>query len=74
MRLRGECLACSMLGECNETNVDKVLVGYTCQLFREAPEPVYTARVETMQEYGDRNAVLAMLKTKTTHQEEEPDV
>lgn len=69
MRLRGECLACSKLGECGETSEEKVLQSFTCMLFAEAPEAVYVARWVMMKQYGEQTAVRAMLAA--THEEEE---
>lgn len=61
MNLRGDCLACKKLAECNYTSVDKVLASYTCSLFEAAEEPVSQARWSMMKQYGERPAVQAMM-------------
>ena len=68
---RGECLACSKLSQCRDTNVEKVLRSYTCMLYEEAPEPVYHARWDAMQQYGEEGAVRAMLPLHTKDEGEE---
>lgn len=74
MTLRGECLACAKLGACRETSVERVLRSYTCALFEAALEPVYEARWTAMKQYGEENAVKAMLKLPAPVEEGEDDV
>jgi hypothetical protein len=69
----GECLACTKLGTCRETNLELVLSGHTCILFKPAPEPVYRARAFMMSKHGERAAVRGMLDS-TTQPEGENDV
>lgn len=59
--MKGDCLTCSRLGNCSETSVSKVLNDYTCSLYGPVEEPVYKARVATMELYGDIPAVQAMI-------------
>jgi hypothetical protein len=68
---RGDCLACAKLSQCRETDLEKVLRGFTCPLFEEASEPVYQARWDAMQQYGERAAVRAMLPLHSTEEEGE---
>lgn len=60
--MRGDCLACSKVETCSVTSIEKMLNSYTCILFEEIPEPVYRARVQLMEQYGEVPAVVAMLK------------
>ena len=59
--MRGDCLSCSRLSFCQETDVEKVLKSYTCVLFEAVLEPVFYARVVMMQGYGEVAAIEAML-------------
>jgi hypothetical protein len=68
---RGECLACLRLSQCRETNVEKVLASFTCIMYEDAPEPVYLARWNAMQQYGEAGAVRAMLPLHHTADEGE---
>lgn len=68
MILRGDCLSCSKLGQCQTTSVEKVLEGFTCWLFDPAQEPVAMARWNMMQQVGEVPAARAMV-AHTTQQE-----
>jgi hypothetical protein len=67
---RGECLACTKLNQCRDTDIEKVLESYTCGMFEEAVEPVYQARWDAMQQYGERQAVKAMLPLHINDEED----
>jgi hypothetical protein len=71
MIIRGDCLACTKLGKCQTTSVDRVLEGFTCWQFDPAPEPVAMARWNMMQQVGEKTAVRAMVAHIT--EEEETD-
>lgn len=58
--MRGECLACKKVNRCTETNLVRMKSGYTCPLFEEVPEPIYTARYDLIQQYGDEMALRAI--------------
>lgn len=60
--MRGDCLTCSKVETCSVTSVEKMLNSFTCILFEPIPEPVYRARVQMMEQYGEVAAVDAMLK------------
>jgi hypothetical protein len=61
----GECLACTKLGTCRETNLERVLSGYTCILFKAVPEAVDRARAFMMSKHGERAAIRGMLDNST---------
>jgi hypothetical protein len=58
----GDCLTCTKLGTCTETNLQRVLDSYTCPLFEPVVEPIYLARISMMQKYGDIEAVSSMIR------------
>lgn len=60
--MRGDCLSCARLGRCMETTVAKVLKDYTCVLYEPVEEPVYRARVQMMEQFGEVLAVQGMLE------------
>lgn len=60
--IRGECLACTKLSSCNETNLQRVLTGYTCPLFEPVQEGVFVARIDMITRYGETVAVEVMLQ------------
>lgn len=59
--LRGDCLSCSRIDMCNNTNVDLVKQSYTCSLFTGVEEPIYRARLLMIEMYGDDRAIAAMI-------------
>lgn len=59
--MRGDCLSCEKISRCTETSVEKVLNDHTCVLYEPVEEPVYKARVETIEKFGAVLAVKAML-------------
>ncbi len=59
--MRGDCLSCSRLQSCAETDVEKVLNDYTCVLYDPVEEPVYWARAHMIEKFGEVLAVEAML-------------
>lgn len=59
--MRGDCLTCARLGGCSETSVLRVLHDYTCSLYEPVEEPVYKARISTMELYGEVPAIEAMI-------------
>ena len=68
--MRGDCLSCSRLGKCAETSLEKVLKDFTCILYDSVEEPVYQARAQTMERFGEVLAVQAMLERPEEPQEE----
>ena len=58
---RGECFACKRVGQCLETNYQKVYWGFTCALFEGISEPEHQARVDMKQRYGDSYTIRALL-------------
>lgn len=59
--MSGECLACLHVGNCKETSLEKVLSSFTCPMFTAVPEPVFLARLTTMNRFGEKTAVLALM-------------
>jgi len=59
--MRGFCLSCSRLSVCNETDERKVATDYTCSRFNPVPEAVFRAREATIQKYGEKLSIKAML-------------
>ena len=57
----GECLACKRISTCTETNEVKIYQGYTCPLFSPVHEAEYTARCEMVLQFGNEQAIAAML-------------
>lgn len=55
---------------CLETSVEKMKNGYTCPLFEEIPEPIYTARYALIQQFGESMAMKAIMKRPTREEEE----
>jgi hypothetical protein len=68
--MKGDCLSCSRLGNCAETSVEKVLSDFTCVLYEPVEEPVYLARAQMMEKFGEALAVQAMLERPEEPQEE----
>lgn len=68
--MRGDCLSCSRLGNCAQTSVEKVLADFTCVLYEPVEEPVYLARAQMMEKFGEELAVKAMLEKPEERQEE----
>lgn len=60
--MRGDCLSCNRMWKCSETSVEKVLADYTCVLYEPEQEPVYRARIDMMEKFGEVRAIQAMLK------------
>lgn len=60
--MKGDCLSCNRLGKCNETDLKKVLNDYSCVLYQPVEAPVYWARAQMMEDFGDSLAVKAMLE------------
>jgi len=58
---KGDCLSCKKVGSCLGTDAEKVLSGFTCQLFEGVSEPEYLARITMMKQYGEKQATRAML-------------
>lgn len=71
--MRGECLACKKVQTCTETSIQRLKSGYTCPLFEEVPEPVYTARYDLIQMYGEEMALRAIMNRATKEEEEGND-
>lgn len=59
--MKGDCLSCTRLGRCSQTNLQKVLKDHTCVMFEPVEQPVFMARVSSMELYGTVPAVRAML-------------
>lgn len=55
-----ECINCLQLGQCTETDVDKVMAHYYCVNWREAPAEVSAARIQAVNMFG-RAGVLAVI-------------
>jgi hypothetical protein len=70
--LRGDCLTCAKIHDCNEVTIERVKESYTCPLFSATDEAVYLARLHMMQVYGEENAIEAMLDRPTDPDEEAP--
>ena len=66
----GDCLSCASLRQCTETSVEKVLASYTCPLFTPVEEPIYIARLDMIQKYGQMEAVSSMVHPPLTIEEE----
>ena len=60
--MRGDCLSCCKVDICSATSVERILTSYTCVLFEAIPEPVYRARVQLMEQYGEVATATALLK------------
>lgn len=60
--MKGDCLSCARLGKCAQTSVEKVLQDFTCVVYEPVEEPVYKARVATMEQFGAALAVEAMIQ------------
>lgn len=60
-RMRGYCLSCTRIADCNETDVEKVKSDYTCLRYEPVEEAVFRAREFTIAKYGDSLAIQAML-------------
>lgn len=71
--MKGDCLSCARLGRCSETSVEKVLHDFTCILYEPVEEPVYKARVTSMELYGDVPAVQAMIDKPEDQEDEEEE-
>lgn len=69
--LRGECLCCSKVSLCTETNFDRIMESYTCPLFEGIPEPIYMARIEMMMKYGAEATIGSMLPRRDPNPEGE---
>lgn len=65
-----ECFTCSKVGHCSQSDVTKILHGFTCPLFTPVSEPVLFARSSMMQMYGGVPAARALLGRNNHHQEE----
>lgn len=72
MVLKGDCLSCSKVSSCSATSVEKIIEGFTCQLFEGVPEPEYIARLEMIQKYGEQT-IQAMLNRPVSKGEEQDD-
>lgn len=57
----GECLICSKVNSCSETSAEKIKQSYVCVLFHPVSEPVYLARLQMLNEYGEQSAIIAIL-------------
>jgi len=68
---KGDCLSCKKVGSCLGTSIEKVLGGFTCQLFEGIVEPEYLARIATMKKYGENQAIRAMLNRPVEKGDEE---
>ena len=68
---KGDCLSCKKVGSCLGTDAEKVLSGFTCQLFEGITEPEYLARIATMKKYGETQAIRAILNRPIEKGEEE---
>lgn len=68
--MRGDCLSCTRLGKCMETSLEKVLKDFTCILYDSVAEPVYQARAQAIEQFGEVLAVQAMLERPEEPQEE----
>lgn len=71
MILKGDCLSCKKVGSCLVTDAQKILDGFTCQLFEGVTEPEYLARIETMKKYGEGQAIRAILNRSVEKGDEE---
>lgn len=60
--MKGDCLSCARLGKCDQTDLHKVLSDYSCVLYQAVEAPVYWARAQMMEDFGDSLAVKAMLE------------
>lgn len=58
---KGDCLSCKKVGSCSATDEQKVLDGFTCQIFEGVSEPEYRARIDTIKRYGEQQAIRALL-------------
>ena len=47
-----QCINCNHLGSCPETDVDKVMEGYSCQRWEEVRPEVYAARIQVVNLFG----------------------
>lgn len=63
--VRGECLACKKVESCMETSISKLKSGYTCPLFEEVAEPIYTARYNLICQFGEEMALRAIMNRET---------
>lgn len=68
--VRGECLACKKVETCLETSISKLKNGYTCPLFEEVAEPIYTARYNLICQFGEEMALKAIMNRETKEEEE----
>lgn len=59
--MKGFCLSCSRINTCNETSRQKVVSDYTCSRFAPVAEAVFRAREATIEKYGEKLAIDAML-------------
>lgn len=47
-----ECINCSHLGDCTETDVQKLLSHYRCDRWEEVPQEKLKARIDSVNRYG----------------------
>ena len=62
--MKGDCLSCSRLSNCSETDVRKVIEAYTCLRYDAVEEPVFKAREDSIERFGLEQAISAMLESK----------
>ncbi len=55
-----QCINCERLGQCTETDADKVLASYVCDRWKECSPEVYAARCQAVQLFG-RSGILAAI-------------
>lgn len=58
----GECLACTEISRCGETNLEKVKRSFTCPLFKPVEEPEWLGRYAAITQFGEDTAITAMLE------------
>jgi hypothetical protein len=67
---KGDCLSCKKVSTCTGTSAERVYAGFTCQLFEGVPEPEYLARLEMIKQYGEPQAIRAILNRLTERGED----
>lgn len=58
-----ECLNCSRMGDCEETNEEKACAKYSCDRWSAAQDAVVAARNQILQDYGAQG-LQSILTTK----------
>jgi len=60
----GDCLTCSNLPTCKQTDPQKILSSYVCELFDPEKESEYLARSKLLQVFG--NSAIQIIRKNDT--------